>query len=88
MKLMPNADLTPKQKSTLQYIFNCGKKLKKKLDDCAGGTDEELKLKEHYDKCKKDFEDVYTARARYNEHIHMADYHITEAEKIKKEWEF
>lgn len=88
MKLMPNKELTAKQKSTLQYIFNCGKKLKKKLDSCAGGTDEELKLRERYNNCLRELERVYTAKARYNNHIHMANYHITEAEKIKKEWEF
>lgn len=89
MTLKRQTDLTEKQKSTLAYIFNCGKKAKRKLDACVHGTDgEREKLSANYEKYKQAFADVYTAKEQYDEHIRLADYHITQAENLKKEWEF
>ena len=82
-------DLTPEQKSTLQFIFNCAKRVKKKLESSEDLTEEEQsKLKEEYSGYRKEFSEVYSARDTYNHYIELADHYLTLAEHMKEEWGF
>lgn len=81
--------LTKEQESTIEYLFNRAKSIKKRMKN------DDLVVEESYDALKqelldiqKQINDVIAARDKYEFHIKLAAAHLEEAEKLKKEYGF
>ena len=79
-------ELTGAQESTIEYLFNRAKNIKKQIqNDETADTD---KLKKELASISIEIDKVYGAREKYYNYIRMAAYAIDKAEKMKKEWGF
>lgn len=82
-------ELTGEQSSTLEYLFNRAKNIKKRMKNDDSIVDESYKLLENeLIGIQKQINDVFGAREEYEFHIKAAAKHLDEAEKLKKEWGF
>ena len=82
-------NLTGAQESTLEYLFNRAKNIKKRMRDGDGLIFEsEKSLTNELEGIQKSINEVFGARDQYEFHIQAASRHIDEAEKLKKEWGF
>lgn len=83
-------ELTGEQSSTLEYLFNRAKNIKKRMrnDDDAKVDDSYKLLENELIGIQKQINDVFAARDEYEFHIKAAAKHLDEAEKLKKEWGF
>lgn len=82
-------ELTDEQSSTLEYLFNRAKNIKKRMKNDDSVVDESYKLLENeLVGIQKQINDVFGAREEYEFHIKAAAKHLDEAEKLKKEWGF
>lgn len=82
-------NLTGEQESTLEYLFNRAKNIKKRMknDDFIVIETKEA-LEYELTGIQKQINEVFGARDEYEFHIKAAAKHIEEAEKLKKEWGF
>lgn len=82
-------NLTGEQESTLEYLFNRAKNIKKRMknDDFIVSETKEV-LEYELAGIQKQINEVFGARDEYEFHIKAAAKHIEEAEKLKKEWGF
>lgn len=82
-------NLTGEQESTLEYLFNRAKNIKKRMknDDSIVIETKEV-LEYELTGIQKQINEVFGARDEYEFHIKAAAKHIEEAEKLKKEWGF
>lgn len=82
-------NLTGEQESTLEYLFNRAKNIKKRMknDDFIVSETKEV-LEYELTGIQKQINEVFGARDEYEFHIKAAAKHIEEAEKLKKEWGF
>lgn len=83
-------ELTGEQSSTLEYLFNRAKNIKKRMrnDDDAKVDDSYKLLENELIGIQKQINNVFGAREEYEFHIKAAAQHLDEAEKLKKEWGF
>lgn len=82
-------ELTGEQSSTLEYLFNRAKNIKKRMRNDDAIVDYSYKLLENeLVGIQKQINDVFGAREEYEFHIKAAAQHLDEAEKLKKEWGF
>lgn len=82
-------NLTGEQESTLEYLFNRAKNIKKRLkNDDSVVIESQRSLENELIGIQKQINDVFGARDEYEFHIKAAAKHIEEAEKLKKEWGF
>ena len=83
-------ELTDEQSSTLEYLFNRAKNIKKRMrnDDDAKVDDSYKLLENELAGIQKQINGVFGAREEYEFHIKAAAKHLDEAEKLKKEWGF
>lgn len=80
------SQLTGAQESTIEWLFNRAKNIKKQIQN-----DEEADIKYLESKLaeiSKEIDKVYSARDRYDKYIQYATYFIEKAEQEKKEWGF
>ena len=82
-------NLTGEQESTLEYLFNRAKNIKKRMKNDEAIVEESYNILENeLINIQKQINDVFGARDEYEFHIKSAAKHIEEAEKLKKEWGF
>lgn len=82
-------DLTGEQESTLEYLFNRAKNIKKRMKNDDSVVEESYRaLENELIGIQKQINDVFGSREEYEFHIKAAAKHIEEAEKLKKEWGF
>ena len=82
-------NLTGEQESTLEYLFNRAKNIKKRLkNDDSVVIESQKSLENELIGIQKQINDIFGARDEYEFHIKAAAKHIEEAEKLKKEWGF
>lgn len=82
-------NLTGEQESTLEYLFNRAKNIRKRLkNDDSVVIESQKSLENELIGIQKQINDVFGARDEYEFHIKAAAKHIEEAEKLKKEWGF
>lgn len=82
-------NLTGEQESTLEYLFNRAKNIKKRMkNDDSIVIESQKPLEDELIGIQKQINDVFGARDEYEFHIKTAAKHIEEAEKLKKEWGF
>ena len=83
-------ELTGEQSSTLEYLFNRAKNIKKRMRNDDSIVDESYKqlLESELIGIQKQINYVFGAREEYEFHIKAAAKHLDEAEKLKKEWGF
>lgn len=81
--------LTGEQESTIEYLFNRAKNIKKRMKN------DDLVVEERYEALEneliaiqKQINEVLGARDEYEFHIKAAAKHLDEAEKLKKEYGF
>lgn len=83
--------LTGAQESTLEYLFNRAKNIKKRMNNDEAVVSESIKQKSLESELaiiQQQINDVLEARDKYEYHVKAACYHLDEAEKIKKEMGF
>lgn len=82
-------DLTGEQSSTLEYLFNRAKNIKKRMKNDEKISDEsKFMLEQELVGIQKQINNVFGSRDAYEFHIKAAAQHLDEAEKLKKEWGF
>ena len=82
-------NLTGEQESTLEYLFNRAKNVKKRMKNDDTVVEESYRaLEEELIAIQKQINIVFGARDEYEFHIKAAANHIEEADKLKKEWGF
>lgn len=82
-------NLTGEQESTLEYLFNRAKNIKKRMkNDDSIVIESQKSLEDELIGIQKQINNVFGARDEYEFHIKTAARHIEEAEKLKKEWGF
>ena len=83
------SNLTGEQESTLEYLFNRAKNIKKRMkNDDAIVEESYILLENELISIQKQINDVFSSREEYEFHIKAAAKHLDEAERIKKEWGF
>ena len=82
-------NLTGEQESTLEYLFNRAKNVKKRMKNDDTVVEESYRaLEDELIAIQKQINIVFGARDEYEFHIKAAANHIEEADKLKKEWGF
>ena len=82
-------NLTNEQLSTIEYLFNRAKNVKRRMkseDNIVEFSHDSLE--QELLEIQHQINDVYGARDEYEFHIKRAAEHITEAEELSKKWGF
>ena len=82
-------NLTGEQESTLEYLFNRAKNIKKRMKNDDMVVEESFEaLENELIAIQKQINDVLGARDEYEFHIEAAATHLDEAQKLKKKYGF
>ena len=83
------SELTGEQESTLEYLFNRAKNIKKRMKNDDAIVEESYEALQHeLIDIQHEINKVFKAREDYEFHIKSAASHLKEAEKLKNEWGF
>lgn len=76
---------TEKQKSTIEYLVNRGKSVRRQITESTD-TFERERLQDELNYIRAELNLVMNAEARFKEYLKIAHFYISKAEEIDKEW--